>query len=390
MDAYHFSPIGFRADILFCNQPYEIPLYETDFLDCDDEKACQTLADIEISMRKSSNMPHQNISAHVFLKKFIHSPYYSRGDMIQNILMYCWLSEEEREECKRLADENSISTLEYVRCKIQSLAAMRYAYVLCLQTLREQADDTSSLVQCLKRLEAISKYADTLSQEEKRINSFVVPVLDFVRQRLDKAKKDETHIISEIKERIQVPARSNILLANVFPGFVERCEPKFGHYSLSTKPHKTADATEAAHGGGAYAPWWTVESCKEAVALEYGVYCRTLNLPEEIRSILLHKDAVQLASVILDELDSALNTIVEKTVPIISSKLGVISWSAKTLLQAEYLCLYRDIMTGKKYRICPICNAIFYVEGRGVTRQYCIRHNRNQIDYYLRRRAAKE
>ena len=202
--------------------------------------------------------------------------------------------------------------------------------------------------------------------------------------------KSDDEIKRKIRFTIKCPRFRAFPLADVFPGFVTKYEPKYKRYDVSTKPHKTMKATEASHSNGPFAPWWTVESCRESVQLDYRIYCRSLDLPEEIKDILVKADSVRLAGFIIDNLDPRLNKAVENTVPVLSARKGLVSWSSRSLLRAEYLCLFRDLISSKQYRICPICKSIFLVEGRGVTRMYCKNHNRNQIDYFNRRRTAKK
>lgn len=380
-----FPPVGFQAEILFGGQPYTTPLYESGFLNCSDEDACQMLAEKDNCGRKNKT------AAERYLCKCIPSP--PRYSIVHTLRRCCpELSESVYEECCRIIDDNVLTELEYMRCEIRTLVAMRYLYLLCLQTIKDQSDVRNKVECCLSLLEAVTQYVESATKGKNRFFEYLNSVLNYIQSQVDgceciSSNGEIRRIIRGTVNRQRVCA---FPVADIFPGFIAKYEPKYKRYDVRTKPHKTMKATEADYSNRPFAPWWTVESCRESVQLDYRIYCRSLDVPEDIRDILIQSDSVRLAGFIIDNLDPRLNKAVENTVPVLSARKGLVSWSARTTLQAEYLCLYRDLISNKQFRICPICKSVFAVEGRGVTRMYCKNHNRNQIDYFNRRRTAKK
>lgn len=377
MQQAQLPPVGFQTEILFGDKPYMKPLYDSGFLDCSDDEACQMLADIEKGV-------FDWINAKSFLDKYPRLPVHN--SFSQTIWQCCpGLRESDFAECKRLIVDNRITKLDYIRCEVKTLVAMRYLYLLCFQTIDNPPGNSQKVECCLLLLEAVSRYVETAGQGIDRYYNFLNPVLEYIHSSLQRDDFGGVSPDDKIQRRIKRPMVRSFPLADVFPGFMAQYDSKYKRYNVSTKPHKTIDATDSASSNGAFAPWWKVECCWESVQLDYRCYCRSLDLPKDLKDTLVQADAVQLAGFLIDNLDLRLNKAVEGTVPVLSARNGLVSWSARKIVQAEYLCLFRDLLQNKQFRICPICKLVFTVQGRGVTRVYCNNHTRNQIEYYKRR-----
>lgn len=378
-------PVGFQAEITYKGLPYTEPLIDSGFLDISVSDACHVLSNIE---NRGIEPPYSKfiVTPNRFYQKY---PLGEKGNssILQVFRSSCpWLKIENIDEYTSLIENNKCTEYQYIRFTLLTLLAMRDLYVLCLQTLREQSNDRP-IVQCLSLLEFVHRYNFAEVQGENILFGYVTPLLEHIQScggKNEKIPKAED-VFRNLRPlfRRQSPL---FPLADVFPKFIERYGQKYKQYDLCVKTYTTKRNHMAFSGEGINVPWWAAEKCKEAVQLDYHLFCRSLDIPEDVRTILFKPDAVKLADNILNNLDKRLNKAIEQTKPVISTKTGLVTWAATTIIQAEYLCLFRDLMTHKQFRICPICKSVFQVEGRGVTRLYCSKHSRNQIDYFNRLR----
>lgn len=399
------SAVGFQATVLYRGKSYDKPLFDSDFLSISD-----TAEQIRFLENYSCNETSDN-DARVYAWKHEATRKISPSS---SFLLAQWMSldgmfiSSTRGTIKSFSDfpfyENAMTGIEEIVLQIEIINHLRRAYFPCISLLKD-ATRGSPTADIFYLLNAIRQYYNSqlhFLEASKRIfypalSEIIIADEDGLFSEEETAKYNSDFFERKRKEITQQKGYS---IADVFDDFVKQHGIEYSKYEMLLSPYQTKkDKVLEKTGNGAtqrpgtqeiHIPFWETRNpdLQERLRLGFIAHCKSSNLPEDLQQLIISRDIKALAAFCLDALDEQLMEKTKESQPMISTKKGELYWSANDPLTAEYLCLYRDLMQQRQFRVCPLCKAVFYVEGRNVNRTYCYGHTRRQVDYFYQKLRA--
>ena len=407
-NVYNF--VAFRAEILCCGQPYDRALFETDFLATynrfgskEAQKYILGLAtqhnDNKLDVLQEEVSRGKDRKCKILLERLRDGsnagPKSEYSSITKNIIHKSY-------------HKHALTPIEGLALLMGQIQALRKCYYTCIDTIKFKYP-RSSFFPILyftseyyrTQLHALAEYYRFLSPtlpeiiEADRLNkeNGHRTISQYYTRCIQIEKEDITHERQTTYREHHNSRKTGYQMSKVFNAFVENKRSKyanhgltFSRYNKSGRQQNTSDSNITIH-------FWENASIQDRLRFDFIDFCSDKDLTDAEKKIIAEQDSVALANIILDELDEDLMQELQLSSPVISTKNGSLCWDAKYLKTAEYLCLFRDLMSQKEYRVCPICKAVFFVEGRGKTRKHCKNHTADQIDYYnrcLRAAARKE
>lgn len=384
--------VAFQAKVLCKGEVYEDPLYDSDFKNIFYEEGSEIAKEYIIGSDNQKVGSKYSVWNDIVNQRFDEDSYslYSR---FRRVNLQGWKFLDEQEKSINKVNELLISSLRNhsrsgiagLAAMMESISSMRRIYYICLE-IKDTPKVSKSMFFSL--LAAISDYYMGKLKHAEEACCFLNPSHEEIQEAekiLSRQRLSIMHYYNEIYTSWikEIENLKGYQIAKTFADFVERVEPKYKTFEKQFVEYKKKDK-QGSNGFKPIVHFWEISSVYERLKFDFLEYCIELNLPDDQKKMLKKQDCVALADFFLDVLDEELMSKIKNSFPTICTKEGSVYWSADSRLTAEYLCLYRDLMSHKEYRVCPICKAVFYVEGRGVTRRNCPRHSRAQIDYYNR------
>ncbi len=395
--------VAFQARVLYRGNAYDNPLYDSEFLEIYKNQGSERAKEYILSNGFSSSKVDFALWQGYTKSKYDHRSQrrYHFFTTTTGQQMFSWLP-----QLKSLFHESfqshALSGIDGIALYMETICAMRSCYYSCISAKREPSS-TSSFFALLyaascyyqAQIHAIEEHFRYFSPQFQEVieadnilsgSKFSFSFSEYYKTQVSEATKQigsGKEFIYGLKRRSR---KSGYQIVKVFDAFIEwnkikyeKYDRVFGEYKTKRK-HPTTTSTTIR--------FWDNPMAHEHLRLEFIAFCLTQDLTDEEKGIIRSQDCKALADLFLDELDAQLIVEIERSSPYICTKDGSLCWNTDSLPIVEYLCLYRDLMSQKEYRVCPICKSIFYVEGKGVSRKYCPRHTRDQVDYYKRRLKA--
>lgn len=338
--------VGFRSVINMNGKEYESPLYKKEIVKDSD------LVALGVSNKKKSS----------------HSQF-----LIARVRSFGLGLEEQIRSCFR---ENAITEAEDIKHTLTIINAMRATYYSCdcLSPVQRRHNEIRIIFSTLSRASTFrAVFRDAKNAELEFIDAFLE---EHVSESVERFRNRQ---LEELETEL-----SAFSIVDVFDDFDkefgEEYKAKYGYafpYS-----HKRDDNTIERN----VVNYWENETCHKSLREDFRKFVDHYEkLNPKCRLALYDLDVTGIQDIILDALDEVLqDNITWTSFPRISSRNSFVTWEAKDVKTAEYLSLYADLMSGRAHRVCPICGAIFALDGRSNKKLYCDKHTRNEIDYYNR------
>lgn len=343
------SAVSFKAEIQWNEKPYTNPL----FLITDEKDFISALSD---------RLPEGKWQARsIRLTNILSHPHGIRFEIEKAVSLQTLRNALRSDEVE--------TELKHFRCISNVINDMRAIYYSCLDKTQPDSQDIETVFQILfyaaqyydsVRLNIESMWSFALQKDMIAISQLAIYRQKAIRRYLDDYKQFE-------------------LFYSIYHGFVDANTEIIKEYEYAFRKHHTEKYRQS------YVYFWRNRAFFKELRELFWDYCR--KLPDSnTKTILFKRDVISLKACVLDSLDILLQNELKSSSPCICTKDGTVKWCAKSLENAEYLCLFSDLIRNKKYRVCPICGSIFEVNQRYHTQIYCSMHTATQIQYYNRKR----
>ena len=345
------SSVSFKAEILYNEKPYTDPLFlitsEKDFVTALSERLqkgdCYSTSD-----RTSVHMLNSGFryidSERRFDIRTVHSLYSS--------------------DCETI--------FQYFCCVSKTINSLRTLYYTCL----DDQNDYSEIETVFQILFQSAQYYGSVKSSFESSWSFA---LSKDLMAISNCAEVRKRVIERDLKRFKVSK----YLCSVYNDFVDINAEKTKQFEYSFRQHHNEKYRQS------YAHFWNNKDFSSELKELFWDYCR--KLPDsETKQILQKRNVRALKNLVLDSLDNQLQKKLEGSTPVISTKEGTIKWNTTSIESAEYLYLFSDLIKRKKYRVCPICGAVFEVDPKYHTKVYCSAHTPSQIQYFNRKRNKQQ
>lgn len=337
------SAVSFRAVIRYKDTDYITPLYEID----DEEEFRDALSSrLDRPVKRMSIRTQSHISV---MRRQV-----PRSDPALASDLYAYYNHPINYE----------TDLVRYRCVQRVINAMKALYYTCLN----KHEDTSDLELIFQIFECSLQYYDARKASEESAWSFAAELSE-----IPDIVKHKKEVIEHALETL-APIKQ---LCDVYSAFYTQNKAVLddNEHRFRIKKDKP-DARYTVH-------YWQKSDFRDKLRDLFWNFCRRLP-KDELQAMLLKRDTGSLCKYVLDVLDVQLSERLNPSVPVICTYEATVIWSTTHLETAEYLHLYSDLIQRKKYRICPICGALFAVpEKYGKQKKYCGKHSPHQIQYFM-------
>lgn len=405
-NAYNF--VAFRALILCCGQPYDKPLFESEFLETynrfGSEAAKKYILD-PVNQRYNSQLDvlrkevrrEKDRNCEGLLEQLLHRSHFE---------LKRELSPETKIIIQKSYRKYALTPIEGLALQTEQIRAMRRCYYICLDVINSSYPRNSFF----KILDSAREYYRIQFHAMEEYYRFIAPTLpetieadrmnsengnglisQYYEKRIQAEKENITHERQSTYRKGHNTRKHGYQISKIFDTFVLSNKAKYANYEKTFALYKKKQPDGSRSSVTIH--FWENPAIQDKLSVEYIDFCRGKDLTADEKKIIRVQDSAALANIILDELDADLMQKLQLSHPVLCTKNGSLCWGTKYIRTAEFLCLFRDLMSKKEYRVCPICKAVFFVEGKGKTRRYCSNHTTDQIDYYnrcLRSAAIKE
>lgn len=355
------STVVFETEILFRGDKYD-PLY----IITEKDK-------YEVAFRKRAVKNPNHMSARV------RNILYSNEVVLRDHNIEDWGFDTTRLHYEIWHPRHKKSELDDALCVQKEITAMRALYYACLDWGNNADPEIGKLFQLLYL--ATQYYLSRKSNVESDWACVSPRIMDLpiVAERRDYQIERYMSGISGLEP-----------LYAVYTGFCQQYEEVLrphqyrfnGKFNANVHTSRTGELTEQTQNMSCQLYFWQDAKFSPELRELFWDYCRSLP-PSDVQIVLL-QDTSALVRLILGALDKQLEIALKQSTPTISTNDASVRWQADTWETAEYLCLYRDLVSRKQYRICPICDALFEVSAKYRTKRYCDMHDANQIQYFNR------
>lgn len=358
------STVVFKTEIMYGGKKYEEPLYKISDRDLFTSKFKKR------SGRRPGQMCHQLWALSYNIQLMIRSI-----DLVDSGLDRTKLEHEIRHP-RQIKTE--LDNAFFIQTEINAMRALYYA---CLDWDESPNTEIEQMFQLLfLSTQYYSACRERVVSDWNCVSSYVMEIPQ-VLQRMDHDIESYLSPIADLEFLYSVYTDFHQQYEETLRAHEHRFNEKF---NSNTKTARNGVLDEEAPNMSCYIYFWQSKKFSEELRGLFWYFCQHLPT-SDMQATLFNMDVRELVTQILNALDKQLEEKLKESRPTICTIDTSVRWQANSLEAAEYLCLYSDLVHRKKYRICPICGALFELTAKYKSKLYCDLHDANQIQYYRRK-----